>query len=165
MADRRYHVASLLIGMISSLLTLLQVHLTLLRRHLDFTRREQDIFRLLTLPASGKTKIKRLSRSPPKPRRFWTRPGRTSVWWDNFVARKVVEEEWREIFRMSRTSLYALAVKLRPYIEGEETRMRSPIDVVKKVAITLYYLSDEGRFRKTANAFGISRQSVFALRV
>ena len=61
---------------------------------------------------------------------------------------------------MSRTSLYALAVKLRPYIEGEETRMRSPIDVVKKVAITLYYLSDEGRFRKTANAFGISRQSV-----
>ena len=61
---------------------------------------------------------------------------------------------------MSRTSLYALAVKLMPYIEGEETRMRSPIDVVKKVAITLYYLSDEGRFRKTANAFDISRQSV-----
>ena len=33
--------------------------------------------------------------------------------------------------------------------------------MVKRVAITLYYLSsDEGRFRKTANAFGISRQSV-----
>ena len=61
---------------------------------------------------------------------------------------------------MSMTSLYALAVKLRPYIEGEEARMRSLMDVVKKVAITLYYLSDEGRFRKTANAFGISRQSV-----
>ena len=110
MADRRYHVASLLIGMISSLLTLLQAHLTLLRRHLDFTRREQDFLRLLTLPASGKTKIKRLSRSPDK---TWTRLGRASVWWDNFVARKVVEEEWRENFRMSRTSLYALAVKLR----------------------------------------------------
>ena len=108
MADRRYHVASVMIGMISSLLTLLQAHLTLLRRHLDFTRREQDILRFLTLPASGKTKIKRLSRSPPKPRRLWTRPGRTSVWWDNFVARKVVEEEWRGEFRMSRTSLYAL---------------------------------------------------------
>ena len=61
---------------------------------------------------------------------------------------------------MSRISLYALAVELRPYVEGEETRMRSPIDVVKKVAISLYYLSDEDRFRKTANAFGISRQSV-----
>ena len=68
-----------------------------------------------------------------------------------------MEEEWRENFRMSRTSLYVLAVKLRSYIEEEKTRMRSSINVVKKVAITLYYLSDEGRFRKTANAFGISR--------
>ena len=37
--------------------------------------------------------------------------------------------------------------------------MRSSIDVVKQVAVTLYYLSDEGRIRKTANAFGISRTS------
>ena len=50
MAGRRYHVASLLIGMISSLLTLSQAHLTQLRRYLDFTRRKQDILRLLTLP-------------------------------------------------------------------------------------------------------------------
>lgn len=34
--------------------------------------------------------------------------------------------------------------------------MRSPVDVVKQVALTLYYLSDEGRLRKTANAFGVS---------
>ena len=33
--------------------------------------------------------------------------------------------------------------------------MRSPINVVKKVAITLYYLRVEGRFRKTANAFNL----------
>ena len=51
--------------MTSSLSTLLQEHLTPLRRHLDFTRRKQDILRLLTLPASGKTKIQRFSRSPP----------------------------------------------------------------------------------------------------
>lgn len=38
--------------------------------------------------------------------------------------------------------------------------MRSPINVVKKVAITPYYLRIEGRFRKTANAFVISRKSV-----
>ena len=160
MADRCFVMASFLIVMISSLLVLLKAHLFLLRRHLDSTRRKQAILKLLTFPASRKSKIKRLSRGLPKPRRFWTRPGRSSVWWDNFVARIVVEEEWRENFRMSRNSLYALAFKLRPYIEGKETRMRSPIDVVKKVAITLYYLSDEGRLRKTANAFGVSRQSV-----
>ena len=28
------------------------------------------------------------------------------------------------------------------------------------MAITLYYLSDEGKYRKVANAFGISRWSV-----
>ena len=60
-ADRRYRAASLLIGMTSSLLTLLEVHLTQLGRHLDFTRRKQDILRLLTMPASGKTKASDLA--------------------------------------------------------------------------------------------------------
>ena len=38
--------------------------------------------------------------------------------------------------------------------------MRSPVDVVKNVACILHYLSDEGRLRKAANAFGLSRQRV-----
>ena len=38
--------------------------------------------------------------------------------------------------------------------------MRKPIDVGTQVALTLYYLSDEGRMRKTANAFGLSRAAV-----
>ena len=93
-------------------------------------------------------------------RRFWVRPGRTSAWWDNFVDEVVIAEEWRENFRMSRVSLLSLRELLRPHIEGQETIMRSPVNVVKKVACTLYYLSDEGRLRKTANAFGLSRQTV-----
>lgn len=64
----------------------------------------------------------------------------------------------RENFRMSITSLLKLAEELRPYIEGKETIMRSPVDVVKQVALNLYYLSDEGRIRKTAIAFGVLRQ-------
>ncbi|PFX23059.1 hypothetical protein AWC38_SpisGene12392 [Stylophora pistillata] len=61
---------------------------------------------------------------------------------------------------MSRDSLYNLAEELRPYIQGKATNMRSPVGVVKQVACTLYYLSDEGRLRKTANAFGLSLQVV-----
>ena len=38
--------------------------------------------------------------------------------------------------------------------------MRSSVDVNKQVALTLYYLADEGRLRKTANAFGLSRPCV-----
>ena len=38
--------------------------------------------------------------------------------------------------------------------------MRRPIEVERQVAATLYYLADEDRMRKTANASGISRSSV-----
>nr|XP_055052491.1 putative nuclease HARBI1 [Misgurnus anguillicaudatus] len=93
-------------------------------------------------------------------RKFWIRPGRTSSWWDNFFNGVVVEDEWRENFRMSKASLVALSEELSPYIEGQTTNMRAPITTLKRVALTLYYLSDEGRLRKTANAFGVSRLAV-----
>ena len=37
--------------------------------------------------------------------------------------------------------------------------MRNPVSVETQVAVVLYYLSDEGRLRKVANAFGLSRAS------
>ena len=63
---------------------------------------------------------------------------------------------------MSRGCFHKLCDELRPYmyIEKKFTTMQSPIDVEKQVGITLYYLSDEGRLRKTANVFGVSRSSV-----
>lgn len=61
---------------------------------------------------------------------------------------------------MSRASLLSLAELVRPYIQGDNTHMRASVDVVKKVACTLYYLADEGRLRKTANAFGLARSTV-----
>ena len=32
-----------------------------------------------------------------------------------------------------------------------------PVLVERRVAVTLYYLADEGRMRKVANAFGIGK--------
>ena len=88
------------------------------------------------------------------------RPGRTTAWWDNFLAGVVVEEEWKEKFRMCKANFMNLCSELREYIQLEETVMRAPVDVERQVAMTLYYLSDEGRLRKTANAFGVSRPTV-----
>ena len=51
---------------------------------------------------------------------------------------------------MRRESLQKLCEEPRPYIERRETVMRKPIDVKTQVALTLYYLSDEGQMRKTA---------------
>ena len=60
---------------------------------------------------------------------------------------------------MSMESFYKLTDKLRPFIKGLKTKMRSPVPADMQLAVTLY-LSDEGRLHKTANAFGLSRPCV-----
>ena len=148
---------SVLLTIISSLIAYLELSIALV--HVNIVRqRIRDNFRE-SLVSKNTKKATRHSQ-PYKQRHFWTRPGRTSAWWDNFVNEVVVAEEWRENFRISRRNLLKLSELLQPYIEGKTTRMRCPVDVTKKVACTLYYLSDEGCFRKTANAFGLSCQVV-----
>ena len=99
------------------------------------------------------------ARAPAK-RRFWTRPGRTSAWWDNFASQNIVPEEWKENFRRSRDTFLILCEERRPFIQKQATNMRLPVDVERQVASSLYYLSDEGCIRKTANAFGLSCQVI-----
>ncbi|XP_060780364.1 putative nuclease HARBI1 [Neoarius graeffei] len=99
-------------------------------------------------------------RKPYMERRFWVRLGRSSAWWDNFVDQVVVAEEWYENFRMSRSALIHLSERLCLQLEGTTTRMRRPVDLLTRVACTLYYLCDEGRLCKTANAFGLSQSTV-----
>lgn len=93
-------------------------------------------------------------------RRMWIRPGRSKIWWENFINDKVVNEEWKENFRMSKPNFMKLCNLLRPYIEKETTRFRKPLTVETQVAITLYYIADEGRMQKVANAFGIAKCTV-----
>ena len=71
-----------------------------------------------------------------------------------------VANEWKENFRMSRPIFLELCEDLRPLLKRKSTRMGRPISVETQMAVTLYYSSDEGRYRKVANAFGISRSSV-----
>ncbi len=78
----------------------------------------------------------------------------------NFLNNIVVAEEWVENFRMSCNSFFCLCDMLRPFLTKQVTNMRKPLSVEKQLAVTLYYLADEGRYRKVANAFGISRSAV-----
>lgn len=61
---------------------------------------------------------------------------------------------------MTRDNLSKLANELEPLLIRSNTNMRKSVDVVTQVALTLYYLSDEGRLRKTANAFGLARSTI-----
>ena len=116
--------------------------------------------KIMTMAISGRCYRRCKKGRVINPRRYWVRPGRTHVWWDNFLDDVVVPEEWRENFRMCKDSFQQLCKELHPHIEKQRTNMREPIEVERQVAVTLYYLSDEGRYRKCANAFGLSRSSV-----
>ena len=73
-------------------------------------------------------KTRKRRQSNPK-RKYWIRPGRTSLWWDNFVSSMTVAEEWRENFRMSRESFMNLCDPLRPFLVKEVSCFRKPVSV------------------------------------
>ena len=130
-----------LISLISSLISAYQLNYMLLDLNKAiFYRRSR---RLLTILALSRQIFKRRTARAPVVRRFWTRPGRTSAWWDNFASQTVVEEEWKENFRMNRPTFRLLCEELRPFVQKKATNMRLPVDVERQVASTLYYLSDE----------------------
>ena len=61
---------------------------------------------------------------------------------------------------MSRETFQVLCAELHPYIFKNDTRFRNVVPVDNQIAATLYYLSDDGRMRKVANAFGIGKSTV-----
>ncbi|XP_065061675.1 uncharacterized protein LOC135688686 [Rhopilema esculentum] len=115
---------------------------------------------ILSSSHAGKPMTSKTCKRKRKPRRFWVRRGRTQVWWNNFKENVMVKEEWRENFRMSRETFTELCDELRPYIQKQRTHLRESNDVETQVAMTLYYMSDKGRYRKVANSFGVARSTV-----
>ena len=61
----------------------------------------------------------------------------------------------RETFLKLYVTTCVLVQKDKPH-----RRMQMPLQVEKQVAVSLYYLADERRMRKVANAFGIGKSTV-----
>ena len=61
---------------------------------------------------------------------------------------------------MGETSFYMLCEELRPYLTKQTTKLRKHVSVETQVAVTLYYLADEGRMRKVSNSFGLGKATV-----
>ena len=93
-ADRR-QIASVLLGLISSLLACMQLNVAQLNAEISYARRRLDICKLFTLSTGQNGRQKQLKRvgEQCRPRRFWVRPGRTSAWWDNFVNPQWIRSE------------------------------------------------------------------------
>ena len=98
-----------------------------------------------------------------KPRKHWIRPGRKNDWCLSFKYNQVTPQDWHKNFRMSKESFLDLCQQLEEHLTKCNTRFWKAVSVEEKVALTLYYLSDEGRLRKTANAFGLGKSTVFTI--
>ena len=88
-----------------------------------------------------------------KARSCWVKQGSSSQCWMQFEKNKVNESSWKENFRFSRYSFYELCRKLNPYFVKNRTLMRIPKSVESQVGAFLYYISNEGQYQETANAF------------
>ena len=115
---------SVLLTIISSLIAYLELSIALV--HMDIVRqRIRNNFRQSLM--SKDTRKATRSSQPYKQRRFWTRHGRTSAWWDSFVNEVVVAEEWRENFRMSRGNYHGLNVLLTGACSKRDRAVAPPI--------------------------------------
>ena len=82
---------SVLLTIMSSLIAYLELSITFVHMNIVRQRIRNDFRQSLV----SKNTRKATRRSQPyEQRRFWTRPGRKSAWWNNFVNEVVVAEEW-----------------------------------------------------------------------
>lgn len=89
--------------------------------------------------------------------RLWRNRGRTEQWWQNLYNGILPESEWKKNLRMDRDVFIALADEIRPYLQpGRSPRGLDVLSVEKQLALTLYFLKDQGSLSMTANAFGIA---------
>ncbi len=96
-----------------------------------------------------------------KKRGNWKNPGRTDKWWRNFLNDTMLPEEWMFNFRMSKENFMALEERLKPHIQPSPDSFRvDTIKKKKKLAMTLYYLKDQGSLRMTSNQFGVSKATL-----
>ena len=107
---------------ITLILSALQINIALILRQLRFHKKKLEAICQLMLAAGNNndvlaTRIGKAKRDRTRtPRRFWVRPGRTQLWWKNFLNYVVVDEEWKENFRMTKRTFMKLCEELSPYI-------------------------------------------------
>ena len=93
-------------------------------------------------------------------RKYWVKPGRTGKWWSNLYSGDALEDAWIQNFKMSKTKFLEMVDLIRPYAEERSCWIRRDIiPLEKRVAISLYYLKDQGSLVMTGNSFGIAKKA------
>ena len=102
-------LSCVMLALILSIIASIQLNHEIIDIQENYKRRRLNLSRLLSTTTSTFTRVKRLRcRRESKERRFWTRPGRTSAWWNNFADQVVIPEEWKENFRTTTWQIMTL---------------------------------------------------------
>lgn len=87
-------------------------------------------------------------------RRLWRKP-RSQQWWMDVDSNRYGAQWWKENLRMNRDTFMILCSELRPYIQRERTRLREPVSVEQRVALTIWKLATNVEYRTISNLFGV----------
>ena len=70
-------------------------------------------------------------------------------------------DEWKKNLRLPKDDFHILVEMIRPHSKVRSSKIRRDVlSLEKRVAVTLYYLKDQGSMKMTANVFGIARCTV-----
>jgi len=98
-----------------------------------------------------------LTATLPSDRSFWSKQ-RPGEWWD-YAYHTFNDKEWRENFRVQRTTFEFLVRTLRVETEKTDTRFRKAVSTEKRVAVTLWRLATNCEYRTIGHLFGIGRNT------
>ena len=99
-----------------------------------------------------------------KKRSVWVKPGQTEEWWKNLESSEMSPEEWKNNLQLSKKGFHKLMDAIRPFAKLHSSKVRQDVlRLEKRIAITLYYLNDQGSMKMTANTFSIARCTVRAV--
>ena len=85
---------------------------------------------------------------------------RSLIWWEDVVLNSFGPRDWRNNFRVSKQTFNYLCHKLQPLNEKQNTNMRRPVSVERRVAILLWILATSSEYHTVSHLFGLARCTV-----
>ena len=89
----------------------------------------------------------------------WCKP-RSTECWKGVTSGLYGDMWWRQNLRMSHETFSMLCNELRPHLQRETTRFCEPLSVETRVAVTVWRLATNIKYRTIAALFGFGRSTV-----
>jgi len=93
---------------------------------------------------------------------FWVKP-RSTTWFSRFLISEYDDTRWMHMFRMTKSSVFALVDVLRPHVQKKDTKYRLAIPVVIRVACCLFKLTHGASLFVCSEMFAIGKSTVSAI--